>query len=485
MTSDSGVRVRFAPSPTGYLHVGGARTALFNFLFARHEGGTFILRIEDTDRERSRPELTDSILESLAWLGLHWDEGPYHQADAWPRHRAEAEALLRAGHAYRCFCAPEELERQRAEAERRGEPFAYDRRCRAVPADESERRAAAGEPFALRFRVPEDGVTAWDDLIHGPTSFENRHIEDFVLLRSDGTPTYNFAVVSDDRAMRITHVIRGDDHISNTPKQLLLYRAFGAVPPRFAHVPLILGPDGKRLSKRHGATAVEAYREMGILPEAMVNFLALLGWSPGEDREIFTLDELIARFRLEDIHKKSAVFDARKLEWLNGQHLTRASADRLAPLVRPLLERAGVPAAAIDAEPDRFRRLLDLLKVRARTLHDIARQARAYFPGPVEYDPDAVRKHWADPRATDEIFADLEEVAASVEPFDEPTLEAALRARAAERGAPAARYIHPLRVALTGQAVSPGLFEIAALMGRDLVLERIRAARKTLARARA
>lgn len=473
------VRVRFAPSPTGYLHVGGARTALFNFLFARHEGGVFILRIEDTDRERSRPELTRSILESLEWLGVVWDEGPYHQADTLPRHREDAESLRRAGHAYRCFCSAEEIAGRRAEARNRGEPFVYDRRCRGIAPDDSDHRAAAGEPFALRFRVP-DGVTGWDDLVHGPTSFENRHIEDFVLLRSDGSPTYNFAVVSDDRAMEITHVIRGDDHISNTPKQILVYAGLGAAPPAFAHVPLILGADGKRLSKRHGATSVEAYRDAGVLPQAMLNFLALLGWSPDEEREIFELEELIGRFTLAGINKKSAIFDPEKLQWLSGQHLTRATPDRLAGLVAPLLTRAGVSGELLERREWLFR-LLDVLKVRARSLHDIVRQARAYFPGPIEYEPGAVRKHWSNADATSETLADLEEVARAAEPFDEPTLERGLRAAAERRGVAAAQYIHPLRVALTGQAVSPGIFEVAVLMGRDLVLQRLRAARAALA----
>lgn len=481
------VRVRFAPSPTGYLHVGGARTALFNFLFARHEGGkggeggVFILRIEDTDRERSRPELTRSILESLEWLGLHWDEGPYHQADALPRHRADAERLLAAGKAYRCFCSPEAIAKRREEAKRRGEPFVYDRRCRDVPARESDRRAAAGEPFAVRFRVP-DGATAWNDLVHGPMSFENRHIEDFVLLRSDATPTYNFAVVSDDIAMRITHVIRGDDHISNTPKQLMLYDAFGVRGPAFAHVPLILGPDGKRLSKRHGATSVEAHREAGLLPQAMVNFLALLGWSPDEPREVFELDELIERFTLAGIVKKSAIFDLRKLEWLNGQHLSRIGGEQLEPLVRPLVLAAGVERRVLEERRAWWVRLLDLLKIRARTLHDIVKQARAYFPGPIAYNPEAVRKYWPDFEEASSILGELEEVIREAEPFDEATLERALRDAAATRGVEAARYVHPLRVALTGEAVSPGIFEVAALMGRDLVLQRLRDARTALRR---
>jgi glutamyl-tRNA synthetase len=304
------VRLRFAPSPTGYLHVGGARTALFNWLYARQTGGALVLRIEDTDRERSSDDMTAAILEGMSWLGLDWDEGPYHQADGFDRHRQEVERLLEAGQAYRCFCTAEALQARRDAAEAEGGPgaYRYDRRCSLVAPEEAGSRSTAGEPHTVRFRVPE-GETAWDDLVHGDTRFDNAHIEDFIILRSDGTPIYNLAVVSDDIDMRITHVLRGDDHLSNTPKQLLLYRALGAPEPRFGHLPMILGSDGKRLSKRHGATAVGEYRERGILPEAMINFLALLGWNPGDEQEIMEQHELIARFSLERILKKSSVFD--------------------------------------------------------------------------------------------------------------------------------------------------------------------------------
>ncbi|HYW06951.1 MAG TPA: glutamate--tRNA ligase, partial [Longimicrobium sp.] len=301
------LRVRFAPSPTGYLHVGGARTALFNWLLARRHGGVFVLRIEDTDRERSSGEMTQAILDGMRWLGLHWDEGPFHQADGVDRHRADAYAMLERGAAYRCFCAREELDARRAEAEARGDGFRYDRRCLRIPPEESAARAAA-EPFTLRFRVPE-GTTEWDDSVHGETRFSNEDLEDFIILRTDGTPIYNLAVVSDDVDMRITHVIRGDDHISNTPKQILLYEAMGADVPMFAHLPMILGSDGKRLSKRHGATAVGEYEDQGILPEALNNFLALLGWSPGNDLEVMSMMDMVERFSLDRINKKSSVFD--------------------------------------------------------------------------------------------------------------------------------------------------------------------------------
>ena len=294
-TSDS-PRVRFAPSPTGFLHVGGARTALFNWLYAQQMGGVFVLRIEDTDRERSSAEMTQAILDGLQWLGLGWDEGPFHQADGAERHRADVDRLLSGGAAYRCFCTAEELEARRDAAGKEAEEaFRYDRTCVALEPGESRRRAEAGESFSVRFLIPE-GTTEWDDLVHGATRFRNADIEDFVILRTDGTPTYNLAVVSDDLAMGITHVIRGDDHLSNTPKQILLYEALRAPTPTFGHLPMILGPDGKRLSKRHGATAVGEYAGKGILSQALVNFLALLGWNPGDEREIMTLPELISAF---------------------------------------------------------------------------------------------------------------------------------------------------------------------------------------------
>ena len=469
-------RVRFAPSPTGYLHVGGARTALFNWLHARHAGGTFVLRIEDTDRERSSAAMTQAILDGMRWLGLDWDEGPLHQADGLERHRADAHRLLEEGAAYRCFCTAEALEERRRRAEDPAHAFRYDRYClRAVSPGESAQRATAGEPYTVRFRVPE-GATGWDDAVHGRIEFANADIEDFIVLRTDGTPIYNLAVVSDDIAMRITDVIRGDDHISNTPKQILLYQALGAALPRFAHVPMILGPDGKRLSKRHGATAVGEYQHQGILPEAMVNFLALLGWSPGTEEEVFTEPELIGRFTLAGINRKSAIFDLRKLEWLNNQHLNRRRASELEPVVRRGIIAAGLATAEqLARDPDWFLRVIDLLKVRARNMDDIVLQARPYFADTIDYDPEAVAKHWRDPGTADRLAA-LREGLTDLAPWDEGALEAALRTRADALGVGAGKLIHPLRVALTGMAVSPGIFEVAAVMGRERVAARLDAA---------
>lgn len=466
MNGNDMVRVRFAPSPTGYLHVGGARTALFNWLFARHHGGIFVLRIEDTDRERSSLEMTEAILDGMKWLGLEWDEGPLYQADGIERHRTDAEQLLAAGAAYRCFCTPETLAELRAAHPDGPAAFRYDRRCMRLGDAEARARADAGEPHTLRFLVPE-GTTRWVDAVHGEIAFDNADLEDFIILRSDRTPIYNMAVVSDDVAMRITHVVRGDDHISNTPKQILLYRGLGHEPPVFAHVPMILGPDGRRLSKRHGATAVGEYRERGILPEALVNFLALLGWSPGTDEELFTRDELISRFSLEGINRKSAIFDPAKLEWMNGRYLAAIPADRLIAQVQE----------ALGAGPDGFdaswwARLVEMLKTRARTVRELADMARPYVTDDLTYEPAAVAKHWKD---GPEVAKRLERIRSRLETLQnwtEPDLERAVRGIAEEAGVGAGKIIHPWRVALTGTGASPGIFEVAALLGRERTLGR-------------
>jgi glutamyl-tRNA synthetase len=473
------IRVRFAPSPTGFLHVGGARTALFNWLLARRHGGVFILRIEDTDRERSSDAMTRAILESMIWLGLQWDEGPVHQADGLQRHSRDAQRMLGEGAAYRCFCTTVELDERRAAAEAAGGAYSYDGRCRRLDEDEVARRVAAGEPFTIRCRVPDSAIT-WDDAVHGAIRFEADALDDFIILRSDGTPIYNLAVVSDDIAMRITHVIRGDDHISNTPKQIVLYRALGADVPRFGHVPMILGADGRRLSKRHGATAVGEYRNEGILPHAMVNFLALLGWNPGDDREVMDMDELIERFSLEGINHKSAIFDPQKLEWMNAQHISRLPAERLEPLVLETLGDHGLLDFARPPARDWFLALIELLKPRARRIADFARQAAPYLQRDIEYDEAAVAKHWKDPATADWLRALHERLEGAGE-WTVELLEREVRALADSLGVGAGKLIHPLRVALTGTAVSPGIFEVMQMMGRERVLQRIEAAVDRLA----
>lgn len=473
-------RLRFAPSPTGYLHVGGARTALFNWLYAKRFGGQFLLRIEDTDRARSTDESTRAIFEGLEWLGLQWDEDVVYQGANVARHQDDVRKLLASGHAYRDFMPQEELQARRAELEARGETFRFERRWAELPREEQERRAAAGEPHVVRFKVPEDGVTAWDDLVHGRIAFPNKDIGegDFIVLRSDGTPIYNMAVVSDDVAMGITLVMRGDDHISNTPKQILLYEALGAPVPQFAHLPMIHGTDGKKLSKRHGATAVGDYRHLGILPGAMLNFLALLGWSPGGDREVMTVDEMVHLFSADGLSKKAAVFDTQKLEWMNGQHLAAMPLDAVAPLVAREAEAAGLaPAGALLARGAWWTRLLDLLRVRSRTVDELVRQLRPYVGDVVEYDEDAVAKQWLkDPAATRTLLGAARAALDALPSWDAAAMEPALRAVAEAHGVGAGKLFQPLRVALVGGTASPGMFDVIELLGKARTLARIDAA---------
>ncbi len=478
LSTSANVRVRFAPSPTGYLHVGGARTALFNWLFARRAGGVFLLRIEDTDRERSSDEMTRAILEGMRWLGLEWDEGPFHQADGLERHRGDVLRLLEAGSAYRCFCTAEALtERRQAAGAGEAEAYSYDRSCLSLGRDASVERAAAGEPFAVRFQVPE-GTTEWTDAVHGESGVRNEDVGDFVILRTDGTPTYNLAVVSDDIEMRISHVIRGDDHLSNTPKQILLYEALGATLPVFAHLPMILGPDGKRLSKRHGASAVGEYRDEGLLPTAMVNFLALLGWNPGDEREIMLPLELADSFSLERINRKSAVFDPDKLLWMNGRHLSLTPAEELLAEVVPALVEAGLLSEVIAAERhDWIRGIVDLLRTRAQTTHELADMARAYIADEIVYDEEAVAKHWRkEPAEVAERLSAILTALRKVDRWEAPALESCLRVTAERLGVGFGKVVHPLRLALLGSSASPGIDVVLAAFGSERATERIEAA---------
>ena len=464
-------RVRFAPSPTGYLHVGGARTALFNWLYARHTGGTMVLRIEDTDRERSTEGHTRVILDGLGWLGITWDEGPFFQGEYGARHRADAERLLAEGKAYRCFCTREELDAQRARAEAAGGGFRYDRRCYRLSTEEVDGRVRAGTPFTIRFLLQDDEI-AWDDAVHGRISFQGRDLDDFVILRSDGTAIYNLAVVSDDIEMRITHVIRGDDHISNTPKQIALYRALGHEPPVFAHVPMILGTDGKKLSKRHGATAVGDYQDQGIFPAAMRNFLALLGWSPGGDREILPEPEMIELFTLEGIQKKAAVFDTTKLEWMNGQYLSALPAAELLPAVRRELERMGVDAGGRDVVP-----LIDAVKTRSRTILHVAEQVAVRLdPSRAPLDPKGealIRKMGPAFAANLLRAADALEQVGPHEWRADRILEV-LKQMAETHGLKLGDALQPVRVALTGSTVSEPVNELLAVIDRSTALRRLR-----------
>ena len=473
-------RLRFAPSPTGFLHVGGARTALFNWLYVKHYGGQFLLRIEDTDRARSTDESTRAIFDGLRWLGLTWDGDVVHQGANLERHQRDARAILERGKGYRCFCTAAELDERRRAAEARGEVFSYDRRCDRLSKDDVARRVAAGEPHVIRFRVP-DGSTSWNDVVHGDITFPNKDIDDFVILRSDGTPIYNLAVVSDDIAMAITLVMRGDDHISNTPKQIMLYDALGVSLPRFGHLPMIHGTDGKKLSKRHGATAVGDYQHMGILPETMLNFLALLGWSPGHDIEVMSVGDMIHAFTVEGLSRKAAIFDPKKLEWMNGQHLARADSDRLLPLVTGGLVAAGITSAA-DVESRRgwYLDLVDIMKVRGRTIDEIVQQCTPYVRDGIEYDAGAVAKQWKDRDATAGLLAAARDRLSVVPDWSVPSLEGALRELAERRNLPPGKLFQPLRVALTGTAVSPGIFEVLLILERERSLARIESALRYL-----
>ena len=471
-------RVRFAPSPTGYLHIGGARTALFNWLFARRHAGTLVLRIEDTDAERSSEAMIAAILHGMRWLGLDWDEGPdaggdfgpYLQSARRDRHLDAARRLVDAGAAYRCYCPAELLQQKRAAAEAAGTGWMYDRTCRHLTADERAARDRADAPFVIRFAAP-DADTTFEDEVRGRISVPAGNIEDFVIIRSDGTPTYQLSVVADDIDMAITHVIRGDDHISNTPKQVLLYRALGAEVPVFAHVPLILGPDRKRLSKRHGATAVGEYEAQGYLPEALVNFLALLGWSPGAgDKEIFTRDELIASFDLRGISGGNAVFNPEKLDWFNQQYMMQLGPGELLARVEPLLAANGLRRD--DRDSDWLARVLALLVPRAKRLTEIVEQFRPFAAGVVDRDPQAVARHIGDETARQHLAA-LGETLAVVDPFEAGAIEAAVRSLAEARGVKAGVLIHAARVAVTGRTVSPGIFEVLELVGRDDTVARI------------
>lgn len=476
----SPVRVRFAPSPTGYLHVGGARTALFNYLFARQHGGAFVLRIEDTDQDRNVSEALSGILEGLRWLSLRWDEGPevggphgpYFQSQRLPRYAESAMRLLAEGAAYRCFCDPEVLRRRREEALGRGEPPKYDRTCLRLSRDEAEARAAKGEPHALRFRIP-DGETAWEDLVRGTVTFQNAILDDLVILRADHHPTYNFAAAVDDAAMYITHVLRGDDHISNTPRQIRLYAALGETPPRFGHLPMILGGDATRLSKRHGAVSVIAFRDDGILPEALVNFLALLGWAYDGEREIFTMEELIQSFRLERVSKNPAIFNYEKLDWMNGEYFRALPVSRRADLVTEHLRRTGALPEAAISDRGFLERAVAAVGDRMKRPRQFLEYASYLFVDRVEAEPGP----WGELLSNPHAAARLKKLAAAIEevnPFERDPIEKVTRGIAGAEGVKAGEVIMPARIALTGKKVSPGIFDVMLLLGRERTVRRLR-----------
>lgn len=465
------VRVRFAPSPTGHLHIGGTRTALFNWLYARHHKGTFILRIEDTDRTRSTEEYIDAIIEGMKWLGLDWDEGPYRQTDRLSIYKSYADKLLKEGKAYYCYCSPEELEKRRQEALAEGRTPKYDGRCRNLK-----------EPFpgripAIRFIMPQKGETIVNDLIRGEVIFENAQLDDLIIMRSDGTPTYNYVVVVDDVDMDITHVIRGDDHLNNTPKQIHIYKALGYKIPIFAHLPMILGPDKTRLSKRHGATSVTAYREMGYLPDALVNYLARLGWSHG-DQEVFTRRELIEYFSFENVGKSAAVFNPEKLLWLNSQYIIKSTAERLAELVMPFLIKQGVVKEGQPLEGEWLSKAINTLRERSRTLSELANSLRYYICEDIEIDPEAKEKFLNEKSLP--YLKEVKEALKRLDNFIAQDIEKTFMSVVEKHRIKLGDIAQPVRVAMTGKKESPGIFEVLEIVGKEKTLRRLEKAIKTI-----
>lgn len=466
------VRVRFAPSPTGYLHVGGVRTVLYNWLFARHHGGQFVLRIEDTDRTRYVADAVDDIQEGLRWLGLTWDIGPLFQSDRLDLYREHAQILLQKGKAYPCFCSPERLRDVRESQKKAGKRPGYDRHCRNLTKEEREKRIREGVPYVIRLAVPLEGQTRGVDALRGEIVFDNRELEDIILLKSDGYPTYHLANVVDDHHMGITHVMRADEWIPSLPYHVLLYQAFDWDLPVFAHLPVILSPDGKgKLSKRHGATRVSEFKAMGILPEALRNYLALLGWSPGDDREILSLEEMIHLFDLKRVRTAPARFDYQKLLWMNSAYIQSMDEDALVDRVRPFLEGAGLDGS--DAE---IRTMLRLLKDRVKTLQEFVEYGAYFFKDPQTYDPQGEKKHFKDPTAVAQRLEALLHRWESLPTWDEKHLEDSLRELASVLGVKAGSLIHPVRLAVTGYRVGPSLFTLLVGLGREKVLRRLRRA---------
>lgn len=483
------VRVRYAPSPTGMLHVGGVRTALFNWLFARKMGGVYVLRIEDTDLARSTEESVDQLKSSLRWIGLDWDEGPeasgdhgpYRQTKRFDLYREAAKKLLDTGHAYHDFATTEELTALRDKARTEGRPPIYTGgEYRDMEPQETQNRIEAGEPYTVRFKTPREGQTVVEDLIRGPVTFENVNIEDFVIMKSSDTPTYNFAAAYDDAAMEMSHVIRGDDHLSNTPRQILIHEALGYDLPAFAHVPQVLGPDKKKLSKRHGAASVEEFAEQGILPEALFNYLALLGAGYAADEEIFSPNELAERFRIEKVSGNPAVFDEKKLTAINAVYLRRQSPEELAMLATPMLAESGtVDAAELQHDMPRLTQIMVLLKERLTRATDIPDSVTYFYGGELEYDPEEFQKQF-DKEFVKENFPELVARLEALPDWTEATIEEAIRGLAAEKEKGARHLIHPLRFAVTGRTVSAGLFETLQLLGRERSLLRARHATEKL-----
>lgn len=473
----SDVRVRFAPSPTGTLHIGGARTALFNWLFAKHHGGKFVLRLEDTDLTRSTSESALGILEGLQWLGIEWDEGPdqggsfgpYRQSDRLSIYQYYIQKLLDNGQAYYCFCAMEELQAQRERARNEKRDYLYEGKCRSLSQAEVDEKLRAGEKAVIRFKTPSDGFTRVNDLIRGEVSFNNQLLDDFIIEKSDGWPTYNFAVVVDDAAMKISHVIRAEEHLSNTPKQLLIYEGLDIIPPEFAHVSMILAPDRSKLSKRHGATSVQEFRDEGYLPEALLNYLALLGWSSGEDIDFWQIQDIVSRFSLADISRSPAIYDIEKLAWMNGHYMAQADPKRLSNLLFD--EAAGKGWVNTDNQ-DYFIKVVSLLKTRAKKLGDLLNEANYFFEDDFNYDEKGFNKYFKTEKALNNLTAVLA-IVREITSFNAEALEGQFRSVAADMGVKAGDLIHPTRLALSGRTNTPGLFEVMEIIGRDRCISRL------------
>ncbi len=464
----SDLRVRFAPSPTGYLHVGGARTALFNWLLARNQGGTFILRIEDTDVERSTRESVDAILEGMKWLGLEWDEGPFFQSDLFPLYKEYVQTMLDSGKAYKCYCSSEELENRRNLAMQEGRKPKYDGTCRDLAPQQE------GQPFVVRFRAPQGGEVAFDDLIKGRIAFPADELDDLIIQRTDGTPTYNFCVVIDDATMKITTVIRGDDHVNNTPRQIQLYEALGFPVPQFAHVPMILGSDKARLSKRHGATSVIAYRDMGFLPEALINYLVRLGWSHGDD-EIFSRDEMVQKFDINHVGRSASVFNTEKLLWLNAHYIKHGDPERLADLLLPHLSKRSVTTLG---GPD-LMAVVKTLQERAQTLEEMAERAVFYYNAPLSYDDAALAKFDKDQLLA--VYSASSDKLSSAAIDSVAGVDGLFKEICAVGGWKMGQVGQPVRIALSGGTQAPGIGEIVMTLGVEETVRRIQKARDFVA----
>ncbi|KPK99670.1 MAG: hypothetical protein AMJ91_06880 [candidate division Zixibacteria bacterium SM23_73_3] len=471
----SEVRVRMAPSPSGFLHVGTARTTIYNWLFARHHQGKFILRIEDTDVSRSSQEMVDAILESIRWLGLDWDEGPYYQSQRTEIYQKYAQKLLETGKAYFCFCPPQELEEKRKQAIASKIDWKYNRTCLKLSEAEKEEKIKSGVPKAIRLFVPK-GQTVFSDLVYGELKKENEELDDLIILRSDGTSTYNFACVVDDVDMKISHVIRGNDHIANTFKQVLIYQALDLTTPKFAHIPLILGKDKAKISKRHGAVSVMEYKEQGFLREAFVNFLALLGWSPKDDREILSIDQMIELFTLEGVNPSNPIFDREKLEWMNGEYIRASKNEKLLSLIIPFLIKENLISEDITKQKREWLlKYVSLFKERTKTLKEFAEKGRYFFECDYQYEEKAAKKHFNSPEAADRLRAYVDRLS-GLDSFEKAKIEEALRKLADEMQTKPAALIHPVRLATTGTTAGPPLFDLLELLGKEEVIKRIKKA---------